>query len=371
MKYRVLASLLALALATTALCACTKGNETTEASQNSSAEGTTEAGSSDSEKMNYSEGLDEHGYIDGVKAKELVDEIDFSKLTIKTKALKEESNEYVQYILDTLADSFAEEDHESEVKDGDQVNIDYSGSVDGEKFSGGTATNQKVTAGSKEFIDDFLTQIIGHKPGETIDVKVTFPNPYPNNTALSGKEAVFVTKINYIYEMPTIDDDFVKAHKDEIKAAMGEEFNSLEEMKTHNFNEYYEYKVEGAIGTALRDLAAAKSIPEAAVKFARNLLDISYRSNYNVSLDDLIKIYGQDEATIDNMINEEASYQLTLQSYYEAKGWTVTESELKELTLVDDNSKYIEEFGMGYLSRLVMQDRAMKEIAKLVSYSEE
>ena len=93
------------------------------------------------------------------------------------------------------------------------MNIDYSGSIDGEKFDGGTASSQSVQAGSAQFIDDFLTQIIGHTPGETFDVEVTFPDPYENNPDLAGKDAVFEVTINYIEGedvTPEFSDDFVK-----------------------------------------------------------------------------------------------------------------------------------------------------------------
>ena len=64
----------------------------------------------------------------------------------------------------------------------------------------------------QQFIDDFLTQIIGHMPGETFDVVVTFPDPYENNPDYSGKEAVFEVTINYIEGesvVPEFDDAFV------------------------------------------------------------------------------------------------------------------------------------------------------------------
>ena len=65
---------------------------------------------------------------------------------------------------------------------------------------------------SPPYIDDFLEQLIGHMPGETVNVEVTFPVPYPNNPDLAGKDALFVTEINYTteYADPEFTDDFVK-----------------------------------------------------------------------------------------------------------------------------------------------------------------
>jgi trigger factor len=88
------------------------------------------------------------------------------------------------------------------VEDGDTVNIDYVGTVDGVEFSGGNTQGQgtDLVIGSGSYIDDFEEQLIGHYVGETVDVTVTFPDPYANDESLSGKEAVFETTINGIYK---------------------------------------------------------------------------------------------------------------------------------------------------------------------------
>lgn len=95
-----------------------------------------------------------------------------------------------------------------EVKNGDTVNIDYSGSIDGFVFDGGTAEGQRLTIGSHSFIDDFEEQLEGHKIGETVEVNVTFPEDYGRSytddsgevKSFNGAEAVFTVKINGIYE---------------------------------------------------------------------------------------------------------------------------------------------------------------------------
>lgn len=89
-----------------------------------------------------------------------------------------------------------------EIKDGDTVNIDYVGSVDGVEFDGGNTQGMgtDLVIGSGSYIDDFEEQLIGAHPGDSVDVYVTFPDPYQNNTDLSGKEALFKVTINGIYE---------------------------------------------------------------------------------------------------------------------------------------------------------------------------
>lgn len=88
------------------------------------------------------------------------------------------------------------------VKDGDTVNIDFVGYVDGEEFEGGNTNGSgyDLEIGSGEFIDGFEEGIIGHTVGETFDLNLQFPDPYPNDPSLSGSDVTFTTTINGIYE---------------------------------------------------------------------------------------------------------------------------------------------------------------------------
>ena len=112
---------------------------------------------------------------------------------------------------DTTADNSTDTDNDSAgystdasltVEDGDTVNIDYVGSVDGVEFEGGSTQGQgtDLVIGSGSYIDDFEEQLIGAHPGDEVDVYATFPDPYNNNPDLSGKEALFEVTINGIYE---------------------------------------------------------------------------------------------------------------------------------------------------------------------------
>lgn len=96
-------------------------------------------------------------------------------------------------------------------KNGDKVNIDYSGSVDGVKFDGGTAEAYDLTLGSGQFIPGFEDQVEGHSIGEEFDINVKFPESY-HSEDLAGKDAVFAVKINSITEkeLPEADDDFAQ-----------------------------------------------------------------------------------------------------------------------------------------------------------------
>lgn len=96
-------------------------------------------------------------------------------------------------------------------KKGDVLVIDFTGSVGGEVFKGGTAEGVSLELGSGSFIPGFEDQLIGKKAGDQVDVKVTFPEDYHEKT-LAGKEALSDTKIQKIQEKatPEISDEFAK-----------------------------------------------------------------------------------------------------------------------------------------------------------------
>lgn len=84
------------------------------------------------------------------------------------------------------------------IQNGDVINIDYVGSVDGEVFEDTEGNGTILEIGSGTYIDDFEEQLIGAHPGETVEVNVTFPEGYTEE--LSGKDAVFQVTVNGVYE---------------------------------------------------------------------------------------------------------------------------------------------------------------------------
>jgi trigger factor len=113
------------------------------------------------------------------------------------------TDDEVQAKVDSFVSGLAtyDKDTTSVAKSGDTVNIDFVGTVDGEEFEGGNTNGSgyDLLLGSGSFIDNFEDQIIGHKPGETFTVDVTFPENYSQDkTELNGKAAKFETTLNYI-----------------------------------------------------------------------------------------------------------------------------------------------------------------------------
>ena len=97
------------------------------------------------------------------------------------------------------------------VQDGDFITLDYTGTIDSEKFAGGEAKDQPLEIGAHKFIGDFEEQLIGAKVGEERTVKVTFPEDY-HSKDVAGRDAEFACKVNSIKhrELPELNDEFVQ-----------------------------------------------------------------------------------------------------------------------------------------------------------------
>ena len=188
---------------------------------------------------------------------------DYKDLTVEVEATKEVSDEEVKTRLTNSQNNLAElVVKETAAENGDTVVIDFVGSVDGVEFEGGKGSNHSLELGSGQFIPGFEEQLVGTKAGETVEVKVTFPENYQAEE-LAGKEALFVTTVNEVKakELPELDDELAKD--------IDEEVETLDELKAKFRKELEESKAEAyddAVETAAIEAAVAnaeiKEIPE-------------------------------------------------------------------------------------------------------------
>ncbi len=127
-------------------------------------------------------------------------------------------------------------DDEASLKEKDTAVIDYEGFVDDVAFEGGAGENYALVLGSKTFIPGFEEQLIGHKKGDSVDVKVTFPEAY-HAEDLKGKEALFKVSVKEVKvkELPELDDEFAKDVS---------EFDTLDELKADTKEKLLETKTK-------------------------------------------------------------------------------------------------------------------------------
>ncbi len=185
-------------------------------------------------------------------------EVPKTRVTVK----KDEIEEELKKVQEQNAREITIEDRA--VKDGDILTIDYSGSVDGVKFEGGTAEDQTLVIGSGAFIPGFEEQLVGKNLNETADINVTFPEEY-HAPDLAGKDAVFTVTVKAIKEkeLPELDDEFAAEVSEfetleDYKADIKEQIRARkkEEAKTERENKIVDAAVE----------AATMDIPEAMIE---------------------------------------------------------------------------------------------------------
>ena len=137
-------------------------------------------------------------------------------------------------------------------QNGDIALIDFLGKLDGEPFEGGAGQNYELTLGSGQFIPGFEEQVVGHAPGESFEVNVSFPEEY-HAEHLAGQPVVFEVTLHELKaeELPEADDDFAQE--------VGEDYNTVEDMKAGIARELAESKAkqsEEAFDRAVQDKLA-------------------------------------------------------------------------------------------------------------------
>lgn len=152
-----------------------------------------------------------------------IPDVDASKVTLERLVVKAE-DAAVDEALANLAESaqnFEDRKKGSKAKDGDQVVIDFKGSVDGDYFEGGTGEDYPLVLGSNSFIPGFEAQLVGAKAGEEVKVEVSFPAEY-GAAHLAGKAAVFECTVKAVKEPKPaeVNDELAKKYGAEDLAAL-------------------------------------------------------------------------------------------------------------------------------------------------------
>lgn len=220
--------------------------------------------------------------------------------------------------------------------EGDTVNIDYVGTIDGEEFEGGSTqgAGTDLELGSGSYIEGFEEQIEGHSPGDAFDVEVTFPDDY-GSTDLAGKDAVFQTVLNYIVEKeePKYDDALVASATD---------YSTVEEYEKSLLDEYKKNAAESDLSSdksslfqQVIDNSTVSEYPQEEVEqrikmvmdnveqeAEANGVDVNtYLSNYGYTLEDF-----------------KSNIKDSVQTYIKEKMVVVTIAEKEKITVTDEEA---------------------------------
>ncbi len=328
--------------------------------------------------FDYSSIFDENGYVSGVTASDYITLPDDLGLTLSDEANTVSDADISDYINNNILVNYTETNQVTDraAADGDSVNIDFVGSVDGEEFDGGSSEGYDLTLGSGTFIDGFEEQIVGHMPGETFDVNVTFPEDY-QATDLAGKDAVFSTTLNYISETvtPELTDDFVKENLNE---SLG--LSDVASLNAYISDMLLFSQQTNELYSQLSDtLSVQGEVPAELTKYFEDYYLESpylYAQMYGVSLDEFMQANGYDSAAaylessrtyIDGAIQQT----LILQALAEKYGITCTtetlEDQFQQYFGSADTSSYVNYYGENYLKMSILNDLVMEHLVEEVN----
>ena len=290
----------------------------------------------------------------------------YNGLTVE-KTVHTVSDEAVEAELKRVQERNARElTREGAAENGDIVDIDFEGFVDGVAFEGGKAEHYSLTLGSGSFIPGFEDQIVGHAAGEEFDVNVTFPDGYSDSTdasgnavKLSGQKAVFTVTLNYISEsvLPELTDAWVASNF----GTFGTPNNiyTVEALRAYYQEQLYTSNLNTAVMDYLLENSTFKSIPQQVMDYQVNQC-LNYYSTlagyYGYDLDGLVQnLLGYENtdamlAHLESSLENYSKEALLYQAVAESLDITPTQEQL------DAYSDYKDTYGQNYCTMVALMD---------------
>lgn len=316
MKKRALTAAMALALVM-AMTGCGNTGANTESATAATTQEAAAEVAAEEEWMTNST-----AYLSGINAVDYVElPANYSSLTVEVEPVKEVTDEEVEDLINKEREArreLKEVTNRKKVKEGDVVNIDYVGRIDGEEYDGGSAEGYDLEIGSGSFIDGFEDGLIGQTVGDTVTLELTFPENYGDSTK-AGVAAEFDVTINSIQQfvVPDLTDQFV------VELGFVEEPNNVpvttvEELRTYERNQLvesgerdYTRRFIGAIKKALLANAVfKKDVPEAMVERTNEVITTELTnyaaSTYGIDLKTFMMVGGSTEDSYEQDIMDMA-----------------------------------------------------------------
>lgn len=369
------------------LCACGKGS--TESTEAASSE--TEMAQSEAVSETVAETEDTNVYPYEYDVESMVKLGEYKGLTYTETDVSVSDDEVESQINSTLtAHATAEQITDRAVEDGDTVNIDFEGKIDGETFDGGTASGASLTIGSGTFIDGFEDGLIGVKPGDKTTLKLKFPDEYKTNADLAGKDVTFDVTVNYIKGddiVPELDDDFVKGlNIDDVSNVKEYRAYVKSQLQANKESEAEKSKQSELLQQAV-DNAEIKEIPEELVtQYATQYTDYykQYASYFGLELSDFLTQYmNQTEEEFNQSAEdygkERAGYMLVVSAIAKAEKVDVDALYDEKVAQYAEQSGYADaatlekDYSKRYLNQIIINEEVqniLEENAKAVAPAE-
>lgn len=285
----------------------------------------------------------------------------------------EVTDDDVEYEIQTILDAnpvIAQVNRAAQ--EGDIVNIDYVGKLDGVAFDGGTAAGQNLELGSNSYIDGFEDGLIGVEKGQTVNLNLTFPEEY-HSAELAGKSVVFEVTVNEVKEQipSSLSDSFVAQYTqyttvEELRAGLREEMEAYvaELTETQMKNELYTQILDNAKVT----------ISESQLQEYFDVLYKNYEMQaeyYGVDMDTMAAQYGLDldtfKAQLTEMAKESAMNQQIFNAIASAEGITIAEQDREDLVAelgYESLEQMIETAGELVVDNYILSEKVMDFLAE-------
>jgi trigger factor len=239
-------------------------------------------------------------------------EIDFSKYVDvsnwkNTVVTKEEATEPeyeamydLVYELESTYGLTTSEITDRGIQGGDTVTMDFVGYMDGEELENGSGTDQTLMIGSGRFIDGFEEGLLGAKTGDQVTLELNFPDPYPNNTDLSGKAVTFEVTVTKVEGLENVSDEDIKTATDgayETYDAFAQDYND------NQAKEYQELKIWQKVMENVEQLDICQELQD------------DFINTYLYTYGAMAEAYGM---SIETILYYSYGYQISIEEFTEA-----------------------------------------------------
>lgn len=332
------------------------------------------------EAPDFSAGLTVDGFVDGADLSGVKD-LDVASLKIPYAAIAYISDKAEAEIL-AAAEQYASfvDDSSLTVENGNTINLNYAGYMDGVQFEGGTADNQTLVIGSHSFIDTFEEQLIGAHPGDDVTVNVSFPDPYPNNPDFSGKPAVFECHVNSILRTPEVNDEFVQTYFSDIA-------DSYEGLKTFVMDQGRKSNLQSYLAGYISENCEVTTLSDSYIKHIEELYRYTDRQSFD-QYKTYMAYYGQDvsamtfsdytgmtdeayEALISENARKQAALDLTYESIFKNAGLSVDDETYSQiLEYYGGEAQAVPAYGEPYVKQTAIKYAVINYLEGIVEITD-
>lgn len=328
----------------------------------------------------YSALISEDGLLDDINVADYLDLVDYANITVPLSEV-EYTDTAVDEDIATLLEDYVELSTESDalIADGDEVNIDYVGTVDGVEFDGGNTNGEgaDLVIGSGDYVDSFEEQLIGHGIGDAVTVNVTFPEDY-SSTDLAGKDAVFEVTVNGIYIVPEFTDAFVEENLSDVATTVADYRENIKNTK-------YDENLSTWIEEYLDENTTVSSYPSKYINHLKSIIKYedqsgmeymnslysSFGYDMNLTFEDYVQMSETDyDATLAEKAQTRAKSTFIYQAIYENENLSVSQEDyatyFNEAT-TGGYDAHVETQGTGYVMQQLIYYKVIDYVKEIIT----